>query len=832
MTEDERISAYLRYCIRKGAEERWGPDWVSEDPRRPIRLGYEINVIDTRMHFASYFLILKRILDWCREQKIVYGPGRGSVGGSLVAYCLGIHEVDSLEWDLSFERFLNPDRVAYPDVDIDVSQRHRPRVLEWIKSEFEDEHTVVLQVAAFARAGARRTIDMVAAAKRQDDPNAESIAVQLKKLLPEGANVTGGTKQAHEIAWWLENGHRRNREAFEELATKAGWMETLLKLDGVQTHLTQHAAGVVIMGRKDLARFPQTSYDGVNMMTGYDMYMLDNLGVLKIDILGLRTLDIVSDAHKFCGGDGTTPELMKLWRTHRDEDLEPYDLLCAADTTGVFQVETSGYRKTLKEFQPRTFDHIVQLNALYRPGALDSTREDGKNMVEVFIDRLHDREPIAYPAELSQVLPEVLGTTQGIILYQEQAMKLARLLAGFTETEADNLRKAIGKKQLDRMARIEPAFVKGMEERGYSAHAAAQQWAAIEAAGRYSWNLSHSVFYGAITWWTAFFKSMRQVEDPYLGLDGPGTAGFYAALINSLDGDKDRQADAVAEARQHVEITPPDINVAMDYYTVKDDSIVFGLNGIKGMGEANRNAIIVERFLSGPFTSFEDFHRRLPSVPINMKLSLIRCGAFDLTDGRAKLLAVIQKPNGKEWTVAEFIKHNTSLKKPRELPSITEWRFPTNRELADGEIETIGFYVSADPMKDVTQALRRLDPSCHLGGEVVAATIKTKADKNDNEMGWFTLLTSALNKQRCMVFASNWPQCKPLVLDSKGKHVVVRGHMDGSQWLVDRVFAAGDYRQFRVIELKKDGNRTVAEFNGKLETVELYEAEGYEVTLT
>lgn len=811
-----------------------------------MRLAYEAGVI-SRMGFPQYFLILARILGWCRDQKIITGPGRGSVGGSAVAYCLGIHELDPLEWGLSFERFLNPSRVAYPDVDLDVSQRHRGRVIRFIKEEFEDENTAVLQVAAFARAGARRTIDMVAAARKITDPAAEGIAVNLKKLLPDGANVTGGTKQPREIAWWLENGgNSRNREQFTELATQAGWLVDLLKLDGVQTHLAKHAAGVVIIGRDDLARFPQSgSMDSATgewrMMTAYDMYMLDDLSVLKIDILGLRTLDIVSDAHKFCGGGGTTPELMELWRQQRDVNEETYDLLCAADTTGVFQVETSGYRKTLKEFQPRTFPNIVQLNALYRPGALDSKAEDGRSMVEVFIDRLHDREPITYPSEARDVLDGILGETQGIILYQEQAMRLARELAGFTETEADNLRKAIGKKQLDRMAAIKPEFLAGMERNGYSKHLGEVEWAAIEAASRYSWNLSHSCFYGTITWWTAFFKANEQIFLPELGLDGYGTPSFYAALTNSLDDDKDRQADAVAECRQHVNVKPPDINIAQDMYVVDGDSVVFGLNGIKGMGDANRTAIMVDRFLYGPYKSFEDFHRRLPSVPINMKLSLIQCGAFDRTDGRERLLAVIPRRgagdrplldkdgNPKTWTVAEFIKHNSSLKSPRELPSITDWVFPNNKELADGEMNTIGFYVSADPMKDVTQALARLDPSSHWGGEIVMGTLRIKDDKNGNEMAWFTLLTTALTKRRCMIFASDWPQCKALIIP--GARVIVRGYIDGSQLIADKVFGAGDYRQYRILVLERDGKRTVEDFDGKYETIELAEASGYKVRM-
>jgi DNA polymerase-3 subunit alpha len=751
---------------------------------------------------------------------------------------LGIHEIDSLEWELSFERFLNDTRISYPDVDIDVSQREREKVLQHIRDTYETEDTAVLQVAAFARAGARRTIDMVMAAKGIDDPTAGSVAERLKKLLPDTQSITGGTKQEKEISYWLEFDNGKQAE-FRELAEGMGWLDLLLKLDGIQTHLAKHAAGVVIIGRDDLKRLPQTSVDGHVMMTGYDMYALDELNYLKIDILGLRTLDIVADAHKFCGGDGSTQALMELWKYERDDE-SPYALLCDADTQGVFQVETSGYRKTLKEFLPSRFEHIVQLNALYRPGALDAKADNDpnskRNMVDVFIDRKNMRELVIYLPELRDALAPILDPTQGIILYQEQAMRITVELAGFDAREADNLRKAIGKKQIDRMNQIKPQFIVGMEKNGYSTAAAEQLWQNIFAASRYSWNKSHAVFYGTITWWCAYFKSKKKIDLPYLGLLGPGKAAFYAGLINSLDGDKDRQADAVAEARQHVEIKAPDINIAKSTYTIDQDAIVFGLNGIKGMGEANRNAIDNDRWLKGDYENFEDFHRRLPAVPINMKLSLIKCGAFDRLDGRERLLAVIPKyspkgePTGKTWTVAEFIKHNTTLKKPRQLPDITEWEFPSARDLSEGELSTIGFYVSADPMKEVTKALARLDPSSYFGGEIVPGTIRVKPDKRGQDMGWFTLLTTALNKQRCMIFGSNWPQCRQLV--TAGARVIVCAYEDGSQLIVSQVFPAGDYRHFKRMVMTRDGEQESVVFDGQFSTVEIAEASGYEVRLS
>jgi len=1117
--ESERVRLYFRYLIERGALRRWGHDWRSTVPEREFRLGYECRVIE-EAGFCAYFLILARILGWCHEQKIITGPARGSVGGSLAAFCLGIHELDSLRWDLSFERFMNPERVSLPDVDIDVSQRHRDRVLTFIREEFEDEHTAVLQIPTFARAGARRTIDMVLAAKGQDDPSAGAIAEQLRKLLPEGT-VTGGMKVEKEIEFWLENGkNQRNQQRFRELAEKTGWMELLTKLDGVQTHLAKHAAGVVIVSREDLARMPQTTVDGETMMTGYDMYSLDEMKYLKIDVLGLRNLDVVSDAHRFCGGDGSTEALMELWEYARDEP-EVYDLLTEADTLGVFQSEGNGYRKYVKEFQPREFEHVVQLNALNRPGTLDAKREDGKNMLEIFIDRMHGREPIVYPSDIQAAIKPILDRTQGIIPYQEQSMKLAVEIAGFTPSEADNLRKAIGKKQLDRMQTIEVQFAEGMKKKGYSDASFHWLWDAIKTAARYQFNRcvsgdtvvcraggskygqppeitlrelyaaqesntpwgrklrnprlgirllqmdsdgrirpgklrrviyngvanvwqvttadghiiratanhrfltidgyrrvdelrlgqeiitqgarepygdqsltgrgcghalgnsyttpqrgfpdgdanpswldgrsivrreskraartrangrcescatlsdgskhslecahvmtleqcggdylvfhsveniqvlcngchksldyakgerkkrwtrglptqtsevvsikyvgqedvydvemdtpehnfiangivshnSHSFAYSIITWWTAFCKATKRVQIPALGLDGYGKTAFYCALTNSLEDDKERQADVVAEARQHVTIRPPDINVAMDQYTVDGDAIVFGFNGIKGMGEASRYEITLERMLGGPYRSFEDFHRRLPSVGIDKKLALVRCGALDDLESREWLLSQCLKreayvdKKGEErpeqwWTVAEFIKHNCGLKKPRSLPMIWEVKRPTDRELADGEVQTIGFYLNHEPFGEITQALSRLDPSSHWGGEVIGSSIKIFNDKYGGTMARFTLLTTSLNKQCAIVFASNYAQCRPFLVG--GQRVVVRGHMDGSSLMVDRMFQAGRYDHHKVIRLTQNGRSEIKHFDGRLETIEAAEAEGWMVTL-
>lgn len=840
--EPIRTRARLQFLIERGHIERFGYP-LNLEPEHLARAEREFAVI-CKAGFSSYFLILADILDFCRREDIPYGPGRGSVGGSFVCFLIGVHEVDPLEWDLIFERFMTPDRVSYPDVDLDFSQVHRQRIIDYTREKYEKMGTVVLQVGAFRRAGGRGTIDNMLAAMRLTDETADSTAYALRACLPEG-NITGGTKQPRELAWWLENGHG-DRNKFKEIAEAAGWIDDLLKIDGMFTGLSKHAAGVVILSPEDVKRMPQCSPDGKAMVTGFDMYDLDELGVLKYDYLGLRTLDVVAEAHRSIGGSGSTRDLMTLWEEHRD-DRAPYEMLCDGDTLGIFQMETDGYRRTLKQFKPEKFEHIVHLNALYRPGAIDYIRpEDRKNMVEVFIERRHGRETSQAPApELNDLLRE----TYGIFLYQEQAMRATQILAGFTGAQADELRKGIGKKIKRIMDNLEPAFFQGCKERGVKDAVAKRVWENIMAAARYSWNKSHSVFYAIITWLTLWFKFNHP-------------AAFYGALFNSFkkkkkDKGKDYLGEALAEARQRVQISPPNINLTGEGFVAvpEEESIVFGLNGIKGLGPAGREAIMKERNTGIPFGSFEDFCNRMQdedgkdTLDIGKKLSLIRCGAFDDLDDRDYLLAKCRKPGKgskcktcegidtdcpdcesgfipKTWTVAEAINHNRKLKTPRGLPPVYELEFPTPAELSAGEVAAIGFYISTAPLAGVAKALTRVPKGNHIGGEI--EHIYTKKDKRGDQYANVTLLTPALTKQRVIIFASNWHRLDWI---EKGMQVLLRGKMDGSSFLCDAAFSIDDVRHFRKIVAERDGEKSTENFNGEIATVRELEAAGYSVRL-
>lgn len=819
-----RAELYFRYLIEVGGLRRYGdPFWLT--PEREERLDYELSVIETA-GFSSTFVMLADVMDFCRTENIPVGPGRGSVGGSYACYLAGIHDVDSIEWDLDFERFMNPERISFPDVDVDVSQRHRSRVLKYIVDKYTRDDQVVMQIGAFVRAGGRAVVDLMATAQARTDPNAWATATNLKKCFPD-SSITGGQKIQRELHAWLYEGKGHgDKEQFIALAEQAGWLKSLLALDGLYTHLGKHAAGVVILRTEDLPLLPTLQIKNADgewiTVTAYDMYSLDDLGYLKWDWLGLRTLDVIQDSHIFCGGDGQRDTLIALWRAVKD-DPAVYERLCEGkDFTGLFQMDTDGYKRTIRDFQPTCFEHIVQLVALYRPGAIDYKREDGKNMVQVFIDRMHGREPVTYEHES---LKPILKQTHGIILYQEQAMRIARTFAGFTGPQADALRKAIGKKRPEEMAKLIPLWEAGCERLGRPKAVADRVWQNIEAASRYSWNKSHAVEYAIITLLSAWFP----VAHPVPELPDASPAGFYAAEINSWEDKKDKQANVISNARQYVEFRPPDVNVAEDRFIIEDDEIVFGLNGIRGFGDSMRNAVLVERMMGGTFSSFEDFCQRIEGrVPINMKLALIKCGAFDRIDDRMRLLASVPKHNSdKRWTVAEHLEHNRKLKKPRELPDITEWIFPTDAELAAGEQEAMGYYISTMPLKDVAHAMRWHSANV-IGGEV--EKVQVKSDKNGNDYSVLTLVQGDLTKRRVLIFASNWPGVAHRC--TKGAQLLFRGREDDSSFLADACWEPFDVRHFRKVKTWRDGEKPqTSDFDGRIDTLRALESAGYRVRL-
>lgn len=652
------------------------------------RLEMELDLLNTK-GYAGYFLILADILKWARDNGIAVGPGRGSSGGSLVAYVLGITEIDPIRFDLLFSRFLTPGRNTMPDIDVDVSQLRRGDLLRHIQERYGSAY----QISAFQTFGVRNALKSIGMAAEVDYGLIKSMEENLPELVGDGIKVD------KELAWLLENDKEFTRR-FELIPPEQ--QTYFLDLDGIQTHRGTHAAGIALIDREQEDLIPAIDMDDKKSIA-WDMYDVEDLGFLKIDLLGLRTIDVISQAAEDVGINLQDIPL---------DDPETFAALSQGDTLGVFQVERHGFTTMIKSLQPAHIGHMIDAVALYRPGPLDS------GMLASYIRRRHGAEPVEAPVGLS----EVTRGTYGVLLYQEQVMAAAVVLAGYDDTEADELRKAIGKKKKDVMDQQRDKFVAGMMARRYKREVAVSLFEDIEKFARYSFNKAHATAYGLISYWCAFLKTHYPAE-------------FYARLLNSYEHDKEKMAPIIQDMRRHnVPILPPDVNLSTEWFAAEEGAVRFGLVGIKGLGEANRRAILVER-LSDHFESFDNFCTRLPSVPIDKKEALVATGAFDtLEEDRPALLAL-----------ARIINENVRRKKPKPLEAD---HINDEKEMAALERELLGFYIKYDPYDYV----RRLQAENCIAGVVVK--VKKHIDKKKKPMAFIDIETPDDGMMSIVMFAS------------------------------------------------------------------------------
>lgn len=758
-----------------GARAVFGQDWA-KDEAVVERLKTELDLIRTKQ-FSAYFLMLSIFIQRVREAGIPVGPGRGSSGGSLVAYVLGITRVNPLKYDLLFSRFLSEERTELPDVDVDFSQVRRQEVLDLARDLFGHDRTI--QIGAFQRYGWKASIEIIGRIAGMDDDEIN----ELRNLIP--ANILGGRKIARELAFICE-----------EVPSVQQWMddhpkyaEALLAADGGYQHMTRHAAGILVMDPTSRDLVPLASPDGEVLVTGWDMYDIERLNLLKLDFLGIRTLDIIQNA---CDWAGIDPDDID----HDTMDDATKEHFAAGDTLGVFQLEGWGYTKLCQSLKPWEFEHVAALNALYRPGCLEAYVwvRDGKvlddvedaslepedkatkriNMVDLYVERLHQRVELTYAHPM---LEPILGSTQGIILYQEQAMRIAVDFAGFTENEADKLRKAIGKKRKKDMEALEPKFIQGVVsnvpfgDEARDRRLAHLLWDNIAAASRYSWNKSHSVAYGIITFRCMWLKANYPVA-------------WYAALLRSLN-DKDKIAQVIGEMRNAgVKLVPPNINesgVDFDVSGRGDDGAVrFGFGGISGLGDSVALKIAEGR-QDGPFVSLKDFYLRCPAVPVNIVESLIGAGAFDdLSEDAAA-------GHDRAWllTNARTIKANTKLKK-KQHPMAEE--LLSKQEVMEKEREILGFFISMDPFSEIRETISQYPAESVLMGTVNG--IRTKVDKNGNTMAFLTVDHPDMGRCSATVFSSIWTNCHNV---KRGKIVVMQGKNEEwngrSSFKVEKVMA-------------------------------------------
>jgi DNA polymerase-3 subunit alpha len=662
----------------RGARQRYGtplPAHVDE------RLRYELDVI-VKTGYAGYFLIVQDFIAAARARGIPVGPGRGSAAGSLVAYALRITDVDPLRFDLLFERFLNPERVSMPDIDVDFCFERRGEVIEYVRERYG--RSSVGQIITFGTLKARAALRDIARVLRVPPADADRMA----KLVPSGPAYSLSVAEAADRVPEL-------RDLVRADGTAARVVDLAQRIEGLARHASVHAAGIVIApGPLDdyvpVCTAPQQrgAAEGEEArITQYDMIGLEKVGMLKIDFLGLRTLTVIRDAVEMIRerrGVAVDPDALDL------DDPTVYALLRQGRTAGVFQFESPLATDTLRQMRCDRFDDLVATNALLRPGPLDS------GMHLVFIRRKRGEEPVRYP---HPALRDVLAPTYGVIVYQEQVMRIANLLAGFSLAEADVLRKAVGKKDAELIRRELGRFVDRAVASGHDRRVIEDLAAQIETFGRYGFNKSHSVAYSVISFQTAWLKAHYPAE-------------FMAALLSSEIGNTDKVVEYINEARElGLQVLPPSVSVSGWKFTVTGDTeIRFGLGAVRNVGRGAIESILAARAQGGPFTGLTDFCERIDLRLANKRVveSLIAAGALDQLDGhRAQLAAALDaalreaqvRQVEREAGQGSLFGEPGTLHGPPPalvLPDVPPW---SESERLAKEKEVIGFFISGHPLE-------------------------------------------------------------------------------------------------------------------------------------
>ncbi|MDP2912448.1 MAG: DNA polymerase III subunit alpha [Candidatus Omnitrophota bacterium] len=740
--ETKTQSGYLRELVYEGLAKRY-PD---DDKTVIDRVEHELKIIEN-FGYTSYFLIAWDFVHYAKENRIPVGPGRGSAAGSVVSYALGITSIDPLRYDLLFERFLNPERISLPDIDIDFCYERRNEVIDYVVKKYSKEN--VAQIITFGT--------MLAKAVIRDTGRALGMAYgdvdRIAKLVPNDLNMTlnHALEQESEL-----------RTLYKTDPKITQLIDTSLVLEGLTRHASTHAAGIVISEKPLVDYVPLYKIQEGQITTGYSMSSLEKIGLLKMDLLGLRTLTVISEAIKLIKRvKGADVDIEKI----ELDDKKTYRLLANAESVGVFQLESSGMRDLLKKLNPERFEDLIALLALFRPGPIRS------GMLDDFMKRKHGEIKFRYDHYL---LEPILKETYGVILFQEQAMRIASSLAGFSLAQADNLRRAMAKKTPEIMVEMRTHFLDGCSRNGIYKNAADRIFDQIEYFAGYGFNKSHSAAYAMISYRTAHLKANYPVE-------------FMTALLTSEKDSLDKIAVYINEAmRMGIKILPPDINESCANFTVVGDSIRFGLLAVKNVGEGAIDSIITMREKAGKFKSLYDFTERVDSRLVNRKVveSLIKCGAFDsLGPYRSQLSAMIDKAlevaggiqkdriKGQLSFFDKFEDQENFKKTFLEIPNIPEW--PENQLLAY-EKEMLGFYITKHPLARLEKVLRTYSTCATTdlrsrsdGEEVLIGGIITKAKftttRRTNEKMAIITLEDLDGDIEVLVFPSTFSKAAGLV---------------------------------------------------------------------
>ncbi len=754
------LDEYLRHLAEQGLKERY----PTITPELKARLDYELDIIKT-MGYAGYFLIVSDFIDYARQQNIPVGPGRGSAAGSLVSYALRITNIDPIKYDLLFERFLNPERVSMPDIDIDFCYERREEIIKYVKQKYGEKN--VTQIITFGTMAARGVIRDVGRVLKMSLSEVDKIA----KMIPATIGMT--LDKALELVSEL-------REIAEKDDLHRKLIENSRILEGLARHASTHAAGVVITPDELTKYTPLFKSSQGDVTTQYDMKILEKIGLLKMDFLGLRTLTVIDDTLKLLRKRGVTLDLDSLPL----EDPDTYKIFCNGETIGIFQFESSGMRECLRRLKPQRLGDLIAMNALYRPGPMD--------MIDDFIQRKHGETKIEY---LHPLLEPILKETYGVMVYQEQVMRVASDLAGFSLGAADLLRRAMGKKKVELMKEQREKFIQGAAKKNIKEAFANEIFDLMAKFAGYGFNKSHAAGYSLVAYQTAYLKAHYPAE-------------FMAANLTSEMSNTSRIVILIEECkRMGIDVLPPDVNESAFEFTVVGSDIRFGLGAIKNVGKNAILSILKSRECNGHFKTIFDFVENIDSRLVNKKVmeSLVQAGALDSLEGhRAQLMESIDmaaaycqrvlthRANG-QTSIFDAGGQNVSHDHP-SLPEVKPW---SQGEQLAKEKELLGFYFSGHPLSKYNLELQMfsrytldkihsIPDKTEVKVVAIITAVKKHFDRKNRPMAFVTI-EDLTGTAELIVFADAYDKYNRII------------HVDSMVLVMGKVSSKGDNDENKIL---------------------------------
>jgi len=797
--QGKSLDEHLEEMARSGLERLMPKILKDRDPslrqKYEKRLDRELDIIRS-MGFAGYFLIVSDFINYAKSRNIPVGPGRGSAAGSLVAYAIGITEIDPIRYGLFFERFLNPDRKSMPDIDTDFCMEGRDEVIRYVSEKYGNDR--VAQIITFGKMQAKAVIRDVGRALNMPYGEVDRIA----KLVPNVLNIT--LEEAIKQEPRLQEEQKKNEKVRRLLALSRS-------LEGLNRHSSTHAAGVVISDKPLVERVPLCKSSNEDIVTQFSMNDLSAAGLTKFDFLGLKTLTVIRDALKFIEeGRGIHLDISDIPL----DDRKTFQLLSKGETDGVFQLESRGMKEILVGLKPDCFEDIIALIALYRPGPLKS------GMVQEFIARKQGKTKSTY--EVPQLEP-ILKETYGVILYQEQVMQIASALANYTMGEADTFRKAMSKKNSAEMEKEKPKFLAGAIKNRIPEAKAKKIFDQMETFAGYGFNKSHSAAYAMISYQTAYLKAHYPVE-------------FMAALLTSEKGNRDKVIKHISVCKEMgINVLPPDINQSALDFSVDAGNIRFGLAAVKNVGESAIESIIESRDKEGHFKSFLDFCSRVDLRKINKRVveSLIKCGAFDslqygrrqLMEGFERVMEAGQRLQDQKrsdqvglFDGPENADAGPAISERDLLPAVEEW---DHGDALFNEKETLGFYITGHPLlryaeklKLITNADSERIAEMHDKDNVTVAGIvshKREVPTRKKDTMAYVTIEDLKGSYTAIVFADTYRNYRELI--DSDEPLLFKGTLDvteeSSRLIVSEVHRLAEYNgvSFNAIHVTFDAAR-------------------------